>query len=294
VAGAEPVDSSRPSAAASGTGRGRPAATAAARVNNAKLSCLFYLGFTLWLQGRPDQALKRIRDVLDLAQGLSSVFSLTAGFSAAALIHQLRGEEQAGYERAEAGLSLATQHGYPHWIAMGTLLRGWALAQQGQRDTALAEMHQGLAALRALGTGVALPHYLALLANVYRQTGQADKGFTLLSEAVALVHQTGERCWEAELYRLQGELLLARSEETQAEAEACFSEALTLARRQQAQSWELRTVTSLARLWSQQNKTQDAYELLACTYSRFTEGFATADLREARALLDKLQRSHTS
>jgi predicted ATPase len=155
-------------------------------------------------------------------------------------------------------------------------------------------MHQGLTALRALGTGVALPHYLALLANVYRQTGQADKGFTLLSEAVALVHQTGERCWEAELYRLQGELLLARSEETQAEAEACFSEALTLARRQQAQSWELRTVTSLARLWSQQNKTQDAYELLARTYSRFTEGFATADLREARALLDKLQRSHTS
>ncbi len=150
-------------------------------------------------------------------------------------------------------------------------------------------MQQGLSALRALKTGVALPYYLALLADMHRRSGQVETGLTVLSEAMTRVQQTGEQCWGAELYRLRGELLLARSEEAQAEAETCFQQALTIARDQQANAWELRAATSLARLWQSQGKRREAHDLLASVYAWFTEGFATVDLREAKALLEVLR-----
>ena len=152
----------------------------------------------------------------------------------------------------------------------------------------MAQMHQGLAALRATGAEMLRPYYLALLAEAYAQVGQPEAGLTVLAEALAVVDNTGERRWEAELYRLKGELLLARSAEQHAEAEACFHQALDIARRQQAKSLELRAAMSLSRLWQQQGKRAEARELLAPIYGWFTEGFDTADLREAKALLDAL------
>ena len=129
---------------------------------------------------------------------------------------------------------------------------------------------------------------LSLLAEAYGKAGQVEAGLQTLAEALALVNQTQERFYEAEMYRLQGELLLARSAEHHAEAETCFRHALDVAHRQQAKSWELRAATSLSRLWQQQGKRAKARELLAPIYGWFTEGFDTTDLQEVRALLEAL------
>ena len=132
------------------------------------------------------------------------------------------------------------------------------------------------------------PYYLALLAEAHGIMGQPETGLAVLTEALTLVDTTGERVWEPELYRLKCELLLQQSSDNQADAESCFHHAIKIARNQQAKSFELRTATSLARLWQQQGKRQEAHALLAPVYNWFTEGFDTADLKDAKALLDEL------
>ena len=149
-------------------------------------------------------------------------------------------------------------------------------------------MEQGLKAWHATGAEVLRPYGLALLAEAHSQMGRYETGLTLLTEALAVTNHTEERRWEAELHRLKGELLLHLPSDNATEAEACFQQSLDIARNQQAKSWELRAATSLARLWQQQDKRQDAYDLLAPVYKWFTEGFDTADLKEAKALLDDL------
>ena len=147
-------------------------------------------------------------------------------------------------------------------------------------------MREGLEVFRATGAQTGVPLRLAALADAYRSMGQIDEGLMLLAEAQALIHNSGECAAEAEVYRLRGELLLARTVKHDAEAETCFLQALNVARQQQAKSWELRAATSLARLWQHQDKRTEAHGLLAPIYGWFTEGFDTADLREAKALLD--------
>src|SRR5262249_9539537 len=166
---------------------------------------------------------------------------------------------------------------------------GWALSQQRQAAAGIAQMHQGLAAYRATGAELFRTYWLALLAEAYGTAGQVQEGLQVLDEALALVDKNGERYWEAELYRRKGELLL-RSGDRGAEpgAEGCFQQALAVAHRQQAKALELRAVLSLRRLWQQQGKRSEGYQLLAEVYGWFTEGFATADLQEARTLLDEL------
>jgi predicted ATPase len=149
-------------------------------------------------------------------------------------------------------------------------------------------MHQGLAAWCATGAEVARPYMLALLAEASAQVGQREEGLPLLAEALAMINDTEERRWEAELHRLKGELLLRQAVLDAPQAEACFQQSLTIARRQQAKSWELRAALSLSRLWQQQDKRTEARQLLAEVYGWFTEGFDTPNLQEARALLDAL------
>src|SRR5215813_9954975 len=149
-------------------------------------------------------------------------------------------------------------------------------------------MSQGLRAFRATGTELLRPYWLALLAEAHGTIGYPEAGLTVLTEALALVDTTGERWCEAELYRLKGALLLQQHADNQAEAETCFHRAISLAQTQQAKSWELRVATSLARLWQSQGKRQEAHDLLAPVYGWFTEGFDTADLKDAKALLDEL------
>jgi predicted ATPase len=258
--------------------------------------CRAYAGVTLWWLGYPDQALQRSHEALTLARELAHPFSLGFALYFAALVHHFRREWPLTQERAEAVIALAAEQGFALWAAGGTFFRGWALtardpepgARQGPAEEGIAQMQQGLAAFRAIPAEVFRPYGLALLAEASAKVGQQEKGLTLLAEALTLINDKEERRWEAELHRLQGELLLARTAEHDAEAETCFRHALDIARRQQAKSWELRATMSLSRLWQRQDKRDEARQLLTEIYNWFTEGFDTADLQEARALLVEL------
>ncbi len=250
--------------------------------------CLSFVAWVLWLLGYPEQALKRSQAALTLARELSHPPSLASALIFAVMLHQLRRERQLTQDRAEAAIALALEQGLPHQVAYGTIMRGWALAMQGQWEQGMAQIQQGLVAQHATGAEIARPSFLALLAEAHAAAGQAEAGLGVLAEALALVDHTGERYWEAEVYRRKGEFLLRQAVPAAPQAEACFQQALAVARRQQAKSWELRTALSLARLWQQQGKRAEAQELLAPIYSWFTEGFDTADLQDARALLEGL------
>jgi len=256
--------------------------------HDAGVLCLSWLSLTLWVLGYPDQALKRSHDALSLARELAHLPSLAIGLQFASMFHQFRREGQATQERAEAAILLSTEQGMPQPLATGTILRAWALAKQGRAGEGLGQIHQGLAAYRATGAVWNQSNFLAMLAETYGDMEQREEGLTALDEALAMVARTGERFWEGELHRLKGTLLLARSAEPQAEAEACFRQALDVARRQHAKSLELRAAMSLSRLWQRQGKRDAARALLAPIYGWFTEGFDTADLQEAKALLEGL------
>ena len=192
------------------------------------------------------------------------------------------------HEQAEAAVALATEQGFPLWAARGTSLRGWALAMQGQGEAGMAQVRQGIAACRATGAALPVPYLCTLLADVCDHLGHTEDGLQALAEAHALVEQQEERWWEAEIYRLRGVLLLRQPGTPQAEAETWLQRALDVARRQEAKSLELRAAMSLSRLWQQQGKQAEARALLAPVYGWFTEGFDTADLQEAKALLEEL------
>jgi predicted ATPase len=204
----------------------------------------------------------------------------------AAYLHHRRREAPAVQVQADALLPLATAQGFPLWVGYGTFWRGWALAVQGQGAVGLAQMHHGMAAILATGQTLTRPLCLVLLAEAAGHAGQVEEGLRLLAEALASLETSGRGDLLAEVYRLQGELLLRHATPDAAQAEACFHQALAVARRQQAKSWELRAAMSLSRLWQQQGKRAEARELLAPIYGWFTEGFDTADLQEAKALLD--------
>jgi class 3 adenylate cyclase/predicted ATPase len=256
--------------------------------DDAGVVCYLHAARALWYLGYPDQGLARSQKAVTLAQQSAHPFSLSVALSGAAWFHQIRREGSAAQECAEASIHLAREQGFPLYTARGAVLRGWALVQQGQAAEGLRQIQQGMAALRALGTEIVLSPYLALFAEAYEIIGQSTEGLRVLDEALTQVHQTEERYYEAELHRLRGALLLQQSLDYQAEAAVCFHKALAIARSQQAKSFELRTATSLARLWQQQGKRAEAHALLAPIYGWFTEGFDTADLQEAKALLDAL------
>jgi len=259
--------------------------------------------WVLWVLGYPDQALERMRDAFTLAQELSHPRSVALALDLAAVLHLYRREGQLAQERAEAAITLSTEQGFPFWVAWGTMLRGWALTEQEQVEEGIAQMRQGLVACRAIGTEVWRPSFLALLAEAYGKVEQAGEGLSVLAEALATANKTGERHYEAELHRLKGELSLQSRQVTdkskasqdksgvrssESEAEECFHKAIEIARRQSAKSLELRAVMSLSRVWQQQGKKDEARRMLAEIYGWFTEGFDTADLKEAKALLTTL------
>jgi class 3 adenylate cyclase/predicted ATPase len=290
-----------------------------------KVTCLSYAAWVLWCLGYPDQARKRIDEALTLARELSHPFSLAFALNFAARLNQPLRDVQAVQERTEALMTLSREQGFPFWLAGGAVRQGWVLAEQGQGEEGIAQMRQGLAALRATGAALDRSWGLALLAEVHGGVEQAEEGLTVLAEALAFVDKTGERCYEAELYRLKGQLTLQQFQvssskfqvqenqkakgkkqkakisntqhpapNTQAEvaqeAEECFLKAIEIAHRQQAKSLELRATVSLARLWQSQGKKAEARQMLAEIYNWFTEGFDTKDLQEAKALLDELVR----
>jgi predicted ATPase len=206
----------------------------------------------------------------------------------AAIVSQFLLNVLAVHEHAEAAVALSTEQDFPQWAALGTILRGWALARQGQGEEGMAQVRQGIAAWRATGAVLIVPYFYTMLADVSDHLDHTEDGLQALAEAHTLMEQQEECYWEAEICRLRGILLLRQTRTSQAEAEAWLQHALDVARRQEARSLELRAAMSLSRLWQQQGKRQEAYDLLAPLYHWFTEGFDTADLQDARALLVEL------
>ena len=249
-----------------------------------------------WHLGYPNQALEGSREALNVAQELSHPFSLAYTLYMSALINQFCREVNAVEKLVERVIRLATERGFPFWLALGTILRGWSLSEKGEIEEGIEQMRQGLGAFRASGAQFLITFLLSLLAEGHGKAGRAEEGLTILSEALNLVEENGECMWEAELYRLKGELLKASSSgssskqkaDIENEVEECFIKALDTARSQRAKSLELRAAVSMSRLWSRQGKKEEAKKLLAEVYGWFTEGFDTADLKEAKALLDEL------
>jgi predicted ATPase len=255
------------------------------------LTSLVFLAIALWFVGYPDQALVRIREAQALAERLEAPYSLAFALSFSAWIHVRRGEPAATEACCDALMTLAAEQGFAFLLAEGAILRGWALAEQGRVEPGIEQMRWGLSGQRAAGAEMGRPSHLALLADAHGKARQPEEGLRVLEEALAQVAETGESAYEAELYRLKGELLgqlaqrAGRKADVESQAQECVRQALAIARRQGARSPELRAALSLVRLQRTGRRATEARRLLREVYAAFTEGFETADLTAARSLL---------
>ena len=250
------------------------------------LGCLSALSVTLWFLGYPDQAIQCSVEALARAHELSHPYSLARVLVHAAYLHWFCREWLRLQERAEALRALAAAHGFAELHARATYRYGLALVKQGQIAEGLAQCHESMDTLQSMQCGDAQALRLAQLAELYKHTRQPETGLQLLATAMAA--DTEERFDASGRYSLKGELLLLLPDPDVHQAESCFQQALLIARRQGAKMPELRAALRLSHLWHQQGKRAEARQLLAPVYGWFTEGFATADLQEARALLDEL------
>jgi adenylate cyclase len=257
---------------------------------DAGVSALSFDACCLWALGYPEQALQRSEEALALACELGHPFSLADGLAFGGCeYNKMRRDACALKDHAEELVRLSKEKTLPGWLPTGTCYRGEAAAMLGQLQEGIAQMREGIAAGQTMGIRMYLSGSHCTLAEALAKAGQPEEGLATLDKALALVEETDGRHWEAELHRLRGELLRAeRVQGEDAQAEASFHRAIEVARQQSAKSWELRATTSLARLWQQQGKGAHARQLLAEVYDWFTEGSDTADLKEARALLEEL------
>jgi class 3 adenylate cyclase/predicted ATPase len=244
---------------------------------------------TLWLLGYPDQALERGNEALALAQGLSQPQSLAFAKVVVSFLHQVRGEVRAAQENTESLIALCAEYGLTYWLAHATVFRGWAMADQGRTQEGIAQIQEALANTRATGwSEPTRPHWLSLLAEACGEAGRLDEGLSALTEALATADEHENRHYEAEMHRLKGELLLKQDDSNAAAAQNCFERAVEIARKQSAKSLELRATMSLARQLAKQGRRDEARVRVAGIYNWFTEGFDTADLKDAKALLNEL------
>jgi predicted ATPase len=269
--------------------------------------CLGYCAWALWMTGFPDRARERVYEAVSLAREHHHHPGLAHALHMAAVLHWFRREARPAQECSEACIALCTEHGLNFWLAGGIILRGWALAAQGEGAEGVEEIRKGLAEWRSTGARTLLPFHLGLLAEALGGEGRTADALSSLAEALALADATGERVYDAELHRLRGELLLRQAAgaggasparagaasppdadpSPHAEVEACFRRALDVACRQGARSLELRSALSLARLLRGRGEGAEARRLLAETFGWFTEGWDTPDLREAREFLEE-------
>ncbi|MEJ2353838.1 MAG: tetratricopeptide repeat protein, partial [Anaerolineales bacterium] len=256
---------------------------------DAGLSALAYDACCMWCLGYPDQALKNGQQALALARRFDHPFTLADVLCyAGCLFNTMRCDAQALKEDADALIRLSHEKGIAGagWSGIGMCFQGEALAMLGQVQEAIPQIRQGMAVDQSDNVHLHIPLALRSLAQAQAQAGHLEEGLNTLAEALALVEETGEHHWEAELYRLRAEMLLRQGNET--EAEASLQNAIEIARRQSARSWELRATIDLARLWQKQGRRDEARGVLAKIYAWFTEGFETPDLRQAKALLEEI------
>jgi len=243
-----------------------------------------HAAWALWFLGYPDKALQRAQDGLTLARELSHPYTLAHALYFSAVLHMQRGEGPAVQARTDEVLGLATEQDSPRWLTMATALQGQLQVEQGALAEGIAQMRHGAGALEWRDHF----YYEALLAAAWGSAGKTAEGLSVVNEGLARALSTGLRYYEAELHRIKGELLLKPPAVIEVEAESCFHQAIDIAHGQMATSLELRAVMSLSRLWQRQRKRAKARAVLAETYGRFTEGFDTVDLQEAKILLEEL------
>jgi DNA-binding winged helix-turn-helix (wHTH) protein/predicted ATPase len=265
--------------------------------NDPAVTTLAGAGWRLWLTGLPDQAAEQTARALAYAETLEHPFSLAIALFSVALVRQGRGELSAALESAQRLRTVGHEQGFRLYEALGTMMQGSVLVQRGELAHGQTLLTTGLAQYRHLGCQSSLTFFLSFLAETHLRQGQAAEGLAVVAEALRLTDSNFDRFWEAELHRLRGDLLLAQTEPRHsasgtavADAEACFQQALAVAQQQGAKALELRAALSLSRLCQAQAQHAAARALLARIYGSFTEGFDTADLQAARAMLEGLER----
>jgi class 3 adenylate cyclase/tetratricopeptide (TPR) repeat protein len=258
--------------------------------DNAGISCHSWAASALWYLGQPDQALRRAQEAVRMAQDPQRQYSLATAQAQMALLHQCRQEPEDALEWADATIELATERGYAYRVAMGIVLRGWALAALEDVDAGIDELERGLRAARATGAHLDDPHFLGLLADAQLRGRHTSAALAAVEEALEIAERRRSRSYQAELLRLRGAILRTRGDSA-LEVERSLHEALAVARTQEARMLELRIATTLASVWRDEGRTREARSLLAGVYDEFAEGFETPDLRAAAALLDDLART---
>jgi predicted ATPase len=255
---------------------------------DAGVSILSFRSLALWVLGCPEAALADAHNALRHAREIGHATSLMFALSPrTSFTHIQCGNHAAASAQTDELVAMADDKGALFWKAEGMILQGNVL-QTGKVSDAVQVMTAGFTALRSTGATFWMPWHLSCLANAYAELGQFDDAWRCFGEAITAVETTKEKWCEAEVHRVAGEIALMLTEPDVPKAEAHFMRAIAVARRQQAKSWELRAAMSLARLWRDQGKPQQARELLAPVYGWFTEGFDTRDLKEAKALLEEL------
>lgn len=255
--------------------------------------CLSHLAWLLWQRGHPDQARNRIEQALGLCRRLEHPNSLGFALHFSAVLACFRREPQVAEAQADKLSALSVEVGMPHWKALARIVRGWAQQAQGDVESGISEMAEGLAALRKTGAQVSWSHRSSMLVEGLIATGQLDQAEEVLEETKAFIEESDERAYEAEIYRLSGELLRIRGDNLKA-AEQCFRQALDIAKAQEAQALALRAAISLGRMLHggegayEAEAEAEAKRILADIYYRFTEGFNLTDLKEAATLLSQL------
>ena len=257
-----------------------------------RVTILSFRSLALWSLGYPDAALRDTDDALRSAREMGQAAALMYALDLAWIPYTLCGNYVAATAQAQEQVTLAEEKGSPYWKALGVMNQGSVLALTGRASDAIEMLTSGITAYRTTGATMWLPLYLPRLARAHAELGQFEEAWRCIGEAMTAVETTKEKWCEAEVHRVAGEIALKSPEPDAEKAEAHFGRAITIARKQKAKSWELRAATSLARLWHDQGKRDEALDLLAPTYGWFTEGFNTLDQREAKALLDDLAKLH--
>jgi predicted ATPase len=245
-----------------------------------------FLAFVLFCLGFPDQALAQSKAAVAEAQRLAQPRTLAMSLSSGSRLLSIIGDNAVLGEWADELVAVAAEQGFPLWRALGILFRGWITVKDGNLTEGISLLRHGSAGYRATGAEQWMPHYTSLLASAYEMAGQVEEALSLLDDALQIVDRTGERCMGAELNRRKGQLLLQQGHSEA--AEELYGRALSIAQDQEAKLWELRAAASLARLWGEQGRREEARDLLSPVYGWFTEGFDTPDLRDSKALLHEL------
>jgi predicted ATPase len=252
------------------------------------VTILSFRSLALWVLGYPEAALNDTDHAVERVREIGQAATLMYAFNVTSLTLGLRGNYATANTQCEELVALADEKGSAFWKAFGMLRQGYLIALAGEASDAVRVITSGITAFRSTGATMWLPLYMSQLAIAYAELGQFDDAWRCVGEAMTVAETTKERWCDAEINRVAGEIALKSPESDTAKAQVHFERALAIARQQQAKSWELRAAMSLARLWRDQGKVQQARELLAPVYGWFTEGFDTRDLKEAKALLEEL------